>query len=41
MHAQVLIMRVDVGVFLRRRREVPGGRVLMIHPYNSMIVWHS
>ena len=40
-HAQVLVMGVNMGVFLRRRREVPGGRLLMVYPNNRMIVWHS
>jgi hypothetical protein len=40
-HAQVLVMGVNMGVFLRRRREVPGGRLLMIYPNNRMVVWHS
>jgi hypothetical protein len=39
-HTLVLVIGVNVGVFLRRRREVPSGRLLMIYPNNRMIVWH-
>jgi hypothetical protein len=37
-NALMLILRVYHRLFLFCRREVPGGRLLMIDPYNGMIV---